>query len=171
MLVILTLYVTIGYWHAKQRIRKGLAPLAYHRVRFYYLQVSLTTSAMSAFTTLYKLDQLTIINNHSGSSPAPNSPASTHATPTPSQPSTTPTAPSTTTCSPTCPHHPPCTTQLVVHPCMSRHHKGPRPHRTREACQRTGLLRWMRSTARRVDRRQVTWHRSIRAARTLTGFE
>ncbi|KAJ4393859.1 hypothetical protein N0V93_003075 [Gnomoniopsis smithogilvyi] len=31
MLVILTLYVTIGYWHAKQRIRKGLPPLAYHR--------------------------------------------------------------------------------------------------------------------------------------------
>lgn len=33
MMVILTLYVTIGYMHAKRRIRKNLPPLGYHRVR------------------------------------------------------------------------------------------------------------------------------------------
>jgi len=26
------LYMVIGYWHAKRRIKKGLPPLAYHRV-------------------------------------------------------------------------------------------------------------------------------------------
>lgn len=30
----ITLYVLVGYLHAKRRLRKGLRPLAYHRVRF-----------------------------------------------------------------------------------------------------------------------------------------
>lgn len=33
LMVLITLYITIGYIHAKKRIRKGLVPLAYHRVR------------------------------------------------------------------------------------------------------------------------------------------
>lgn len=32
LMVLITLYITIGYIHAKKRIRKGLVPLAYHRV-------------------------------------------------------------------------------------------------------------------------------------------
>lgn len=31
LMVFITLYITIGYIHAKKRIRKGLVPLAYHR--------------------------------------------------------------------------------------------------------------------------------------------
>jgi hypothetical protein len=31
-MLFITLYITIGYIHAKKRIRKGLVPLAYHRV-------------------------------------------------------------------------------------------------------------------------------------------
>lgn len=27
--------MVLGYWHAKRRIQKGLAPLAYHRVRLF----------------------------------------------------------------------------------------------------------------------------------------
>ncbi|KAL3422187.1 hypothetical protein PVAG01_06343 [Phlyctema vagabunda] len=29
--VALLLYIVVGYWHAKSRIKKGLSPLAYHR--------------------------------------------------------------------------------------------------------------------------------------------
>lgn len=31
---LLLAYMLLGYWHAKRRINKGLAPLRYHRVRF-----------------------------------------------------------------------------------------------------------------------------------------
>lgn len=33
LMFLITLYITIGYIHAKRRMRKGLVPLAYHRVR------------------------------------------------------------------------------------------------------------------------------------------
>ena len=31
-ITLLTLWMTLGYWHAKKRLRQGLAPMAYHRV-------------------------------------------------------------------------------------------------------------------------------------------
>lgn len=37
MIVIFTAYTMIGYFHAKRRIRKGLVPLGYHRVRLLLL--------------------------------------------------------------------------------------------------------------------------------------
>lgn len=32
IVLLFTLWIVGGYWHAKKRIQKGLRPLAYHRV-------------------------------------------------------------------------------------------------------------------------------------------
>lgn len=49
-MVLITLYITIGYIHAKKRIRKGLVPLAYHRVRcpnsFTHFHISPSSSVL-----------------------------------------------------------------------------------------------------------------------------
>lgn len=100
-MVLITLYITIGYIHAKKRIRKGLKPLAYHRVSSPSLTCRLAVSPFS-FKSHRPMGHVHVhliltraLPSHSGSSPAPSWRASTRATPTRRVPTPT-TAPATT---------------------------------------------------------------------------
>lgn len=145
LMVLITLYITIGYIHAKKRIRKGLKPLAYHRVSCPSLTCPLAVPP-SAFhphrlrDTRVHLILTRALPSHSGSSPAPSWRASTRATPTRRAPTPT-TAPATTssthpdtTCR-TCRRRPQCTTPaLPGHQCTTDRRgvpSSPRPRTTR----------------------------------------
>lgn len=100
LMILITLYITIGYIHAKKRIRKGLVPLAYHRVSCPKPHVP-TRNLSPIFPSpspngaREHLVLTSPLPSHSGSSPVPNWPASTPATPTRRAPTPT-TAPATT---------------------------------------------------------------------------
>ena len=53
LLVFITLYLLIGYTHAKKRIRKGLPPLAYHRVSASPEKKSCAVSSPGILTVLF----------------------------------------------------------------------------------------------------------------------
>lgn len=96
LMLLITLYITIGYIHAKKRIRKGLVPLAYHRVSCPNPMCPLAISPSPSPKGARVHHVLTrSLPSHSGLSRAPSWPASTRATPT-RRPPTPTTAPATT---------------------------------------------------------------------------
>jgi len=48
LVTVVGLYLLLGYLHAKRRLRKGLVPLRYHRVRLSFRSVSFSSSLYPA---------------------------------------------------------------------------------------------------------------------------
>lgn len=145
LMVLITLYITIGYIHAKKRIRKGLKPLAYHRVSCPNLTCPLTVPPSSFHSYRPRVARVHLIltralPSYSGSSPAPSWRASTRATPTRRAPTPTTARATTSSTHPgitcrTCPRRLRCTTPaLPGRRCTTAHREvpsSPRPRTTR----------------------------------------
>jgi type IV secretory pathway VirB10-like protein len=143
LILFIALYITIGFLHAKKRIRENRPPLAYHRV--------LPPPSPTHLPTQPKP------NTSSSSSPAPNSPKPTPATAGPTPPPRPPTTRTSTEVPPTacttCRRRPSTTRMPRARPCIrGRRRAGPRLTRTRVAsCRRVMLLLRL---PRRSSRRQ-----------------
>lgn len=180
--------------HAKRRIRKGLPPLGYHRVCSSSLICTSSSPSPSFIPPLIPSSRFSRITNYrkadifplSGSSPAPNSPASTPATPIHS-PFTRPTGPQaqaagapaapspTTICKATCRRRRPCTTPTDDRPCTMARPAPPRRRRSSNGARSRPRVRRLlhavtRSMVRRVDRHLRRCMRTILGpARIRTG--